>query len=149
MPTVSILPEEAQWRSRKVRYYAGDWDAVQTVLPEFDLVPFTAGPDEPANPFLQTVMRKPLSAAERSIPVGVVSHTYSLAPHRDVAALCRKGLIEAGIEPANLRYEVGLSALGEWMNFRIYFADSYSFTDSLGKKLVLRLECFNSVDGSS
>ena len=84
MSTVSILPGEAQWRSRKVRYYAGNWDAIQTVLPEFDLVPFTAGQDEPTNPFLQTVMRKPLSAAERSIPVGVVSHTYSLAPHRDV-----------------------------------------------------------------
>jgi hypothetical protein len=136
MPTVSILAGGAQWRSRQVRYYAGDWDAIQTVLPEFDLVPFTAGQNEPANPFLQTVMRRPLSAAERSIPVGVVSHTYSLAPHREVAALCRKGLIEAGIEPGHLRYEVGLSELGEWMNFRIYFADSYSFTDAHGKSSI-------------
>jgi len=149
MPTVSILPEEAKWRSRKVRYYAGDWSAIQTVLPDFDLVPFTIGQDEPANPFLQTVMRKPLSAAERSIPVGVVSNTYSLAPHRMVAALCRNGLLEAGIASVDLRYEVGLSELGEWMNFRIYFADSYSFTDVHGSKLGLRLECFNSVDGSS
>jgi hypothetical protein len=149
MPSVSILPGEPQWRSRKVRYYAGDWDAIQTVLPEFDLVPFTAGQDEPANPFLQQVMRRPLSAAERSIPVGVVSQTYSLAPHRDVAALCRKGLIDAGNEPGDLRYEVGLSELGEWMNFRIYFADRNSFIDAHGNKLDLRLECFNSVDGSS
>ena len=104
MPAVSILPGHAQWRARNVRYYAGDWDAIQTVLPEFDLVPFTAGQDEPANPFLQTVMRRPLSAAERFIPVGIVSHTYSLAPHRDVAALCRKGLIDAGIGPGNLHY---------------------------------------------
>ncbi|HEY8128977.1 MAG TPA: DUF932 domain-containing protein [Hyphomicrobium sp.] len=149
MPTISIVPGEGQWRSRKVRYYAGNWDAIQTVLPEFDLVPFTAGQDEPANPFLQTVMRRPLSAAERSIPVGVVSHTYSLASHRDVAALCRKALTEAGIELGDLRYEVGLSELGEWMNFRIYFADHYSFIDDYGTKLDLRLECFNSVDGSS
>jgi len=149
MTTVSILPGESQWRSRKVRYYSGDWDTIQTVLPEFDLVPFTAGQDEPANPFLQTVMRKPLSAAERPIPIGVVSHTYSLAPHRDVAALCRKGLTDTGIDPGKLRYEVGLSELGEWMNFRIYFDDSYSFTDAHRKKLDLRLECFNSVDGSS
>jgi hypothetical protein len=149
MPTISILPGEGQWRSRKVRYYAGDWDAIQTVLPEFDLVPFAAGEDEPANPFLQTVMRRPLSAAERSIPVGVVSHTYSLASHRDVAALCRKALIDAGVKLGDLRYEVGLSELGEWMNFRIYFADHYSFIDDDGTKLDLRLECFNSVDGSS
>ena len=94
-------------------------------------------------------MRKPLSAAERPIPVGIVSHTYSLAPHREVAALCRKGLIDAGIEATNLRYEVGLSELGEWMNLRIYLPDTYSFTDESKNELALRLECFNSVDGSS
>jgi hypothetical protein len=118
-------------------------------LPEFDLEPFTAGPDEPVNPFLLKVMRRPLSAAERPIPVGVVSQTYSLASHREVVALCRDSLIDAGIEPVDLRYEVGLSELGEWMNFRVYFPDSYSFTDTHGNKLDLRLECFNSVDGSS
>jgi hypothetical protein len=149
MKSLSLLPGEAFWRSRKVQYYAGDWNSIQTVLPEFDLKPFNAGQDEPANPFLQTVMRKPLSAAERPIPVGTVSHTYSLASHREVAALCRKGLVDAGVEPSALRYEAGLSELGEWMNFRIYFPDSYSFTDAHGNNLDLRLECFNSVDGSS
>jgi hypothetical protein len=124
------MPGKAAWRSRHVQYYAGDWASIQTVLPEFDLKPFTAGPDEPPNPFLKTVMRKPLSAAERPLPVGVVSHTYSLASHRDVAGLCRSGVLVAGIEPDDLRYEVGLSELGEWMNFRIYFPDSYSFTDA-------------------
>jgi Domain of unknown function (DUF932) len=149
MTTLSIMRAEALWRSRKVRYYAGDWDAVQTVMPDFELLPFSAGQDEPANPFLQTVMRKPLSVTERAIPIGVVSHSYSLAAHRDVAALCRKGLTSTGIAPAKLRYEIGLSELGEWMNFRIYLDDSFSFTDAYGQKLDLRLECFNSVDGSS
>jgi Domain of unknown function (DUF932) len=149
MIALSLVSGEAAWRSRKVQYYSGDWTSIQTVLPEFELKPFTAGADEPPNPFLQTVMRKPLSAAERPIPVGVVSHTYSLAPHREVAALCRKGLIDAGIEATNLRYEVGLSELGEWMNLRIYLPDTYSFTDDSKNKLALRLECFNSVEGSS
>jgi Domain of unknown function (DUF932) len=149
MTAVSIMTGEALWRSRKVRYYAGDWDAIQTVMPDFDLVPFSAGQDEPANPFLQTVMRKPLSVTERAIPIGVVSHTYSLASHREVAALCRSGLISTGIDPASLRYEIGLSELGEWMNLRIYLDDSFSFKDAYEKKLDLRLECFNSVDGSS
>ena len=35
------------------------------------------------------------------------------------------------------------------VNFRIYLGDSYSFTDMHKEKLDLRLECFNSVDGSS
>src|SRR6266852_5493564 len=99
MTTVSLLPGEASWRSRKIRYYKGDWASIQTVLPEFYLTPFTAGQDEPANPFLQMVMRKPLSARERPIPVGTVSHTYTLAPHRVIAELCRKGLLDAGVEP--------------------------------------------------
>jgi len=64
MTALSLLPGPAVWRSRKVQYYAGDWTSIQTVLPEFDLKPFTAGQDEPPNPFLQTVMREPLSAAE-------------------------------------------------------------------------------------
>jgi hypothetical protein len=46
----NLLPHEAQWRSRKVRYFAGDWAAIQTALPDFDLMPFTAGHDERANP---------------------------------------------------------------------------------------------------
>jgi hypothetical protein len=60
-------------------------------VPEFDLVPFAADQGEPANPYLQTVMRRPLSAAERPIPVGVVSHTYSLAPHRTESPLGPQG----------------------------------------------------------
>jgi hypothetical protein len=43
MSAVSILPEEAHWQSRTVRYYAGEWDAIRSVMPEFDLVPFAAG----------------------------------------------------------------------------------------------------------
>ena len=147
-PFVAILPREGSWRSRPVRYYAGDWASLQTVLPEFDLVPFTAGQDEPGNPFLRMVRRKPLLATERPIPIGVVSHTYALAPHREVAALCRQGLINAdGIKPDDLRYEVGLSALDEWMHFRIYCPGIYSFTGIHETTLDLTLECFNAVDG--
>src|SRR5262249_29710960 len=134
---ISILPGEAHWRSRTVRYYAGDWDSVLSLMPEFDLLAFTAGQGEPANPFLQTVMRRPLSATERPIPVGVVSHNYMLAPHRHVAELCRQGVVGKGIDLHDLRYEVGLSELGEWMNFRIYFPDRYSITDAHGCKVDL------------
>ena len=146
-PIVSIESETALWRSREVRYYKGDWTAVKSLLPRFDLRPFTAGKDEPSNPYLQTVMRRPMTAAERPIPVAVVSHAYSLVPHIDVAELCHKEVVEyTDCQPEELRYEVGLSELGEWMNFRIYFPERYSFKD-LHDTLDLRLECFNSVDG--
>ena len=148
-PTVSILAGEAQWRSRKVRYYQGNWGAIQTVLPTFEMVPFSAGPDEPANPFLQTVMRRPLSAAERPIPIGTVSQTYKLVQHREVVAQCRKGLLDAGVEPENLNYEIGLSELDEWMHLCVYLPEAYDFADAQGAKLRLRIEGFNSVNGSS
>lgn len=66
-----------------------------------------------------------------------------------MAALCRQEIIDAGIESEKLRFELGLSELGEWMNFRIYLPEEYKFTDAHGHTLDLRLECFNSVDGSS
>jgi hypothetical protein len=149
MSTISILSDKPTWRSRKVSYYRGDWTAILSVIPQFNLAPFIAGPKEPANPFVQIVMRLPLSSAERPIPVGIASNTYSLVPHREIAALCRKGLVDAGIDADDLRYEVGLSELAEWMNFRIYLPASYCFVDAHDRKLDLRLECFNSVDGSS
>ena len=62
---------------------------------------------------------------------------------------CREGLVDAGVDPANLRYEVGVSELGEWMNFRMYFPEEYGLQDSHGERVDLRLECFNAVDASS
>ena len=79
-----------------------------SVLAEFETVSIRSGPDEPSNPFLLTVSRKPLSDVERPIPVGVVSHRYSLIQHRDVAMRCHEGLVQAGVELAKLRYEVGV-----------------------------------------
>ena len=140
----------ARWHSRDVSYQTGTWDEILAVLPEFDLTPFALGQNEPANPYLRTVVRKPLTDKEKCIPVGTVSPTYSLAPHRKVAELCRKGVLDAGadIKPDQLCYEVGLSMLGEWMNFRVYLPDAYNFRDK-ESILASRLECFNSVDGSS
>lgn len=145
---VVVLEETAQWRSRFVTYCTGDWNEILTALPEFDLTPFKTGDGAPSNPFLQTVIRLPRWSGEHPIPIGIVSKTYALAPHREVAGLCLDGLLDVGIDPDDLRYELGLSELGEWMNLRIYFPNTLGFVESQGRKLDLRLECFNSVDGS-
>ena len=153
--------EEARWRSRRVRYHRGDWNILSELIPVFDLRPFTSVPEvgagstpfqpelgELANPFLQVVTRRPRTSADAPMPVGVVSRSYRLVQHEDAAELCRTTLIEElGIEGQELRYEIGLSELGEWMNLRIYFPRHPRF---VGKRndLTLRLECFNSVDGS-
>ena len=90
-----------------------------------------------------------MSPLEKVIPVGIVSNTYTLAPHLEVARLCVETIKEFGIDINKLLCELGLSALGEWMNFRIYFPEEYDFIATDNNPLKLRLECFNSVDGSS
>ena len=154
--------EESRWRSRRVAYHRGTWNELQAIIPEFDLRPFISVPDmgatpvpfdpmlgELANPFFQVVTRRPQSASEAPMPVGIVSRTYSLLQHRHIANLCRQGIIDVlGTDPDELKYELGMSELGEWMNLRIYLPRRDPFVDG-GRELTLRLECFNSVDGSS
>jgi hypothetical protein len=122
---------------------------VKPLLPEFELAPFSIAPGEPANPYLRTVVRNPLSLMERPIPVGVVSTTYALVQHVQVGNVCLSGMRKAGVDTTDVRCEVGLSEFGEWMNLRLYFPDEYAFTPPDQNKLNLRVEAFNSVDGSS
>ena len=88
-PQALIQPIGTQWHSRKVCYYSGDWETVLGFMPEFELAPFSVGQDE--NPFLRTVIRLSQlnDSRECPIPVGAVSRTYCLVPHREVAKLCK------------------------------------------------------------
>jgi hypothetical protein len=146
---VELTDETVRWRARDASFMAGRWNTLSKRIPTFSIEDFNAKPDGPANPHIRTVVRQPLTVTEQPIPVGVVSSTYHLAQHREVVEMCLGGLRAHGIDPQVLRCEVGLTPLGEWMNFRAYFPESYSHSPKDGNKLALRLECFNSVDGSS
>jgi hypothetical protein len=146
---VELTDETVRWRARDATFMAGRWKTLSTRVPSFSIEDFKANADGPSNPHIRTVVRLPLTVTEQPIPVGVVSNTYRLAQHKEVVEMCLKGLKAHGIDPQVLRCEVGLTSLGEWMNFRAYFPESYSHSPKDGNKLTLRLECFNSVDGSS
>lgn len=150
MTDIVIEPlEEANiWRSRDVKYWAGTWEAVSSLIPKFEICDFLAEPNSPANPHLKTVVRIPRTPFEQRVPVGTVSNSYTLAQHHEVAEQCFEGIRQAGVDPLALRCEVGLAELGEWMNLRIYFPDDYDFVDDRGNRIKLRLECYNSVEGS-
>ena len=147
--SVELTNETVRWRARDASFMAGKWAALSKRIPRFVVEDFKATAGGPANPHIRTVVRLPVSAPEQRIPVGVVSNTYRLAQHADVVEMCLKGIRAHDIDPSELRCEVGLTSLGEWMNFRAYFPDSFSHNPGDGNKLALRLECFNSVDGSS
>jgi hypothetical protein len=72
-----------------------------------------------------------------------------LVQHTEVGDRCLSAMAKAGIDPAEVRCEVGLSELDEWMNLRLYFPEDYSYPAVDGDPLDLRVEVFNSVDGSS
>ncbi len=149
MTAANILPEAARRRARDVRYFGGTWDQVRTMIPAFELRAFATEADAPANPFLKSVVRLPLNPTERAMPVGVVSNSYALVQHETVGKLCLDGMGKAGIEVADLKCEVGLSDFGEWMNLRVYFPRMFNFIPGDGYPLKLRIEAFNSVDGTS
>lgn len=147
--TLEQMAEAGRWRARDVSYLSGRWEKLKPLIPTFALGQFKAGDDFPANPHMQAVIRQPRTTFEHPIPVGLVSKTYSLAQHTEVAEQCFDGIRKAGIDPAPLRCELGLTELGEWMNLRIYFPEQHRHEIRSGDAVNLRLECFNSVDGSS
>lgn len=146
---LTLIEEEGRWHARDVSYIEGPWKRLREQLPTFKKEKYRAGPDLPENPYMRSVVRLPRTQLEQPIPVGVVSNTYSLAQHCDVADKCLEGICDSGIEVSDLRFEVGLTELGEWMNLRIYFPSSFDFAPKDKENLGLRLECFNSVDGTS
>lgn len=147
--TVDLTPEQHRWRARDVSYFRGPWNRLKAMIPGFELAPFRLAEDTPENRHLRMVVRQPVSQTEKHIPIGTVSPSYSLAPHGDVAELCYDGLVRCGVEREEVRPELGLSELGEWMNLRLILPQRYAMKESSGAETALRLECFNSVDGSS
>jgi hypothetical protein len=147
--SATILDETARWRARDVKYLRGTWGQLLPHVPRFRTVDFRLSEETPPNPYMKTVVRLPTSLVEQPVPVGVVSNTYTLAQHTDVAEMCFEGIQHAGIRPEGLMCELGLTELGEWMNLRIYFPDAFNFIPGDHESLGLRVECFNSVDGSS
>jgi hypothetical protein len=148
-PDVEVVEAKARWRGRDVRYMTGQWQALKQSVPEFTTDPFSIGPHEPVNPYLRAVVRQPLTPAERPIPVGVVSNAYRLVQHADVVDKCFEPLRRLELHPETLKCEIGLTQLGEWMNFRCYLPQKWWHKPNDGQQLSLRIECFNSVDGSS
>ena len=148
MNKIEVLSEKTTFRSRPVKYISGDWEQVKDYIPYFELDDFSILEGQ-ANPYYKTVVRLPLTPLETKIPVGIVSNTYKLVQHRDVADFCLKGLQACGINTNQVRWQIGLTNLGEWMNLQVYLPNEFDFVPFDEYEIKPRLECINSVDGSS
>lgn len=89
------------------------------------------------------------NGGEEEIPVGVVSKQYRLVQHTTVLNLALKALEVAKIPLDGVSCDLTLTALGERVAMRFRLPEEHAFDPGDGHRMGLRLECFNSVDGST
>ena len=99
------------------------------------------------NAFHDVIVRMPLDSDAVEIPVGIVSKQYALIQHRTLFDEASSAIKRAGINLSETIVQLGMTAFGERMHLAILLPERYNMVlndDVMG----LRLECFNSVDGS-
>lgn len=141
------------WLGLPVRSYRGSLEAISELLPRFERRPFRV-PDSRSrgnseNKFFDLIVRLPVSTDNSEVPVGTVSKTYRLLQHTEVMGFARTGLDDAGIPINDVTCEAKLTVHGERMWLSIQFPPDHDFDPGDGNAIALRLECLNSVDGST
>lgn len=142
-----------KWFNAPITFYEGTLTGIRTHIPSFERRGF--GLTQPGNELsrlnerLDTIVRLPFGEDNTFIPVGVVSKDYALVPHSKVLDVAMKALVDAKIATADVKAELKMTEYGERMNLSLYLPDKYSFNPGDGHPMSLRLECFNSVDGST
>jgi len=101
------------------------------------------------NERLDTIVRLPFGEDQTFVPVGVVSKDYVLVPHHTVLDVATQALKAVKFAPDDITAQLNITEYGERMALSLYLPDKYSIDPGDGKPMALRLECFNSVDGSS
>jgi Domain of unknown function (DUF932) len=101
------------------------------------------------NERFDTIVRLPFGDDETFIPVGVVSKEYVLVPHDAVLDIAAEALKAVKISPCEVKAELTITEYGERVALSLYLPERYSFDPGDGYPMALRLECFNSVDGST
>lgn len=139
------------WRGSPVVRVRGPLAAVREHVPRFERHPLTAivGGHQPgAHPRLDAIVRMPGGPDDRPVPVAAVSKDYTLLPHHEVFDRITTALREIGVPPDGVGAEVKLTEHGERMALSVFLPTHAPFDPGDGHEMALRLECFNSVDGS-
>lgn len=142
-----------KWFNSPVTFHEGSLTEIRNHIPAFERRDF--GLSEQGNEKfrpnarLDTIVRLPFAEDKNLIPVGVVSKDYALVPHTAVLDVATKALDEAHIAPADVKAELKITEYGERMALSLYLPKKYQFDPGDGHPMALRLECINSVDGST
>lgn len=142
-----------KWLNSPVTFHKGTLMEIRQHVPTFERRSFAL--TQPGNELtrlnerLDTIVRLPFGEDQNLVPVGVVSKDYTLVPHTAVLDVATKALADAEISPDAVEAELRLTQYGERMALSVFLPDKYQFDPGDGNPMALRLECFNSVDGSS
>jgi hypothetical protein len=142
------------WMGSKVKEHTGRIVEIRSLLPNFYVKPFaiySAG-NCVINPNLYTVVQTPANQNEMEMPIGVVSKKYKLIQHYEVFDVAVNAMRSIGIDTELVEAKLTITEFGERMALSFLFPEdeSYSFSiDENGDNMRLRLQCFNSVEGSA
>lgn len=152
-----LIPDEQdrrpKWLNSPVTYHEGTLAGIRQHIPTFERRGFglTQPGDDRShlNGRLDTIIRLPLGDDPAFIPVGVVSKEYSLVPHTAVLEVATAAMEAAKVPVESVWAELKITEYGERMALSMYLPDQYQFDPGDGHPMALRLECLNSVDGST
>jgi len=150
---LQVRSRPAKWLNSPVQSFECRLPDIFEYLPEFErrtmAVQDANGTRSWVNPRLDTIVRKPHREDPDYVPVGVVSKGYVLVPHKDVLRSAAAAFAGVNLDPGGIRTELTITEYGERMHASLFFPDRFSFKAGDGYPLTLRLELFNSVDGST
>ncbi|MHB9129921.1 MAG: DUF932 domain-containing protein [Armatimonadota bacterium] len=156
------LRPRQKWLGEKVVEYHGTVDEVEKYIPHFDRQPFVydlpaiagidptrhALPSFAHNRYYDVIIRHPDFPNEPPVPAGIVSKKYALVQHAELVGVALDALRSVGIDRDTLVAGLTLTEYGNRMHLTLMLPDKYAFAISNSDTMALRLECFNSVDGT-
>ncbi len=152
MTMPEILNDQHKWFRYPVRHHSGNLDEIGQWMPAFERCPFgfpngiQAGRN---HPHLDMIVRQPVEGDANRVPVGVVSKDYTLIQHQEVLQSAREALKTLDLAPTQIKADLDITENGERMHLSLFLPEEYEFKPADGHPMTLRLECINSVDGST
>lgn len=156
MTTFPLVPpplsaaSRTRWNGLPVQQWDGSFNELYKRIPNFERRPFTfeSRPVD-TNRFYDLIVRQPVRDDPATVPVGVVSKTYSLIQHHEIATEARKAIEGIGVKCDEIECSLSLTSYGERMALFLKLPGDFQFDPGDGYPMTLRLCCYNSVDGNS
>lgn len=152
-----LVDDSARWHRERIRVYryTGNIRNIAFLVPTFERWPFavadfrtTSERPSPGNKYFDVIVRRPFQDSA-PVPVGIVSKKYVLVQHTQIVDALANACARLTNVPDTLPWELTITEYGSRMALRVIFPPRYEFDPGDGHPLALRLECVNSVDGST